>query len=107
MVDEVKLGWKYADQFQTYMNGLASTGIGAMLLGAEKHRDIMTSYAANALKAARSGGPEAMAGRRRSRDKAPQATSERRLRPRLSRADHAHARHAPIFPRTMIRRPIR
>lgn len=36
VVDEVKLGWKYADQFQTYMNGLASTGIGAMLLGAEK-----------------------------------------------------------------------
>ena len=61
VVDEVRLGWSYAGQYKTFMHGLLSTGIGAMLLNAGQHRDKLTSYAAHFLKEARNGGPEAMA----------------------------------------------
>ena len=60
VVDEVRLGWSYARIYQIFMNGLLSTGIGAMMLNGEKYQDIMTSYARYALKSARNGGPAAM-----------------------------------------------
>ena len=61
VVEEVRLGWTNAQIFPIYMNGLLSTGIGAMLLAAEPQQELMTSYARQALKSARNGGP----GRRR------------------------------------------
>ncbi len=61
VVDEVALGWSCTQQFQTYIDGLLSTGIGAMMLAAGKYQDTMTPYARQALKATRNGGPEAMA----------------------------------------------
>lgn len=61
VVEEVRLGWTNAQIFPVYMNGLLSTGIGAMLLAAEPQQELMTSYARQALKSARNGGPEAMA----------------------------------------------
>lgn len=60
-VEEVRLGWHCADFYKVFMNGLFSTSIGAMMMAAEPHKDLMTSYARMELKSAHNGGPEAMA----------------------------------------------
>ncbi len=61
VVEEIDLGWKYKDIFNTFMSGLLSTEIGAMMLEAGKQGGNFTSYAEHFIKSAKQSGPVAMA----------------------------------------------
>jgi amidase len=61
IVDEVKLGWTYQGLFKTFVKGLMSTGIGAMILAAAEHKDKITTYTKYFLDFAKNGSPSALA----------------------------------------------
>ncbi len=61
VVDEVELGWRGENLFETFADGLLSTAMGDMLLQAGANPEQLTSYVSNSLETMQSKGPKEMA----------------------------------------------
>lgn len=61
IIEEVELGWQAKDIYEIFMNGLLSSGMGAMFLAGDELKNVATSYVASALAGMSSKGPGDMA----------------------------------------------